>query len=297
MRPLAARGAVPQCRQRHLPGSAPAADPRPSAELRDGPAAALLPARGWPFSAASINEVWKAAAANSNSPCAAGSPPRAEGGGLAAPTKQGVPCHRVPPPRELRGGGSGSSPSRERLGIIVPVPHAGCPSPPPSLPRSQRRPRCDARGGEAAARAFAWAEGKAASPVCFIFSWQLRTAQRSSAPPEGRAGRQAREDRAGRAGGRTGHRRREVTAGELQPAGLRSAAAPGSRPAGCEQGQAGRDGQRPPALPRCGRGSPRAGDSVPGFSPAAAAARRGPADGQSWAGAGRGSASSRAPPA
>lgn len=160
------------------------------------------------------------------------------------PPKQGVPCHRVPPPRELRGGGSGSSPSRERLGITLPVPHAGCPSPPPSLPRSQRRPRCDARGGEAAARAFAWAEGKAASPVCFIFSWQLRTAQRSFAPPEGRAGRQAREDRAGRAGGRTGHRRREVTAGELQPAGLRSAAAPGSRPAGCEQGQAGRGRER-----------------------------------------------------
>lgn len=109
-------------------------------------------------------------------------------------------------------------------------------------PRSQRRPRCDARGGEAAARAFAWAEGKAASPVCFIFSWQLRTAQRSSAPPAGRAGRQAREDRAGRAGGRTGHRRSEVTAGEPQPGGLRSA--PGSRPGGCEQGEAGKGTER-----------------------------------------------------
>lgn len=109
--------------------------------------------------------------------------------------------------------------------------------------------------------------------------------QRSSVPPAGRAGRQAREDRAGRAGGQTGHRRREVTAGELQPAGLQSAAAPASA-AAREGGETGKGRQRPPASPCCGRGSPRAGGSVPGCSPAAAAARRGGADGQSRVGAG-----------
>lgn len=118
------------------------------------------------------------------------------------------------------------------------------------------------------------------------------SAQRSSAPPAGRAGRQAREDRAGRAGGRTGHRRREASA-----AGLQSAAAPGPRPGGCEAGRSRERQAAASGVPRCGRGSPRAAGSLPDCSPAAAAARRGPADGQSRAGAGRGSASARAPPA
>lgn len=162
--------------------------------------------------------------------------------GTGCPPKQGVPCLAIEPP--LLGSSGARGAAIPRAGSALPSPSPSPPGVPESPahppPGSQRRPRCDARGGEAAARAFAWAEGKAASPVCFIFSWQLRTARRSSAPPAGRAGRQAREDRAGRAGGRTGHRRREVTAGEPQPAGLRSAAAPGSRPGGSEQREAGR---------------------------------------------------------
>lgn len=104
--------------------------------------------------------------------------------------------------RELRGGGIGCPQSRGG-----PFHH---PAAPP--PRSQRRLRCDARGGEVAARAFAWAEGKAASPVCFIFSWQLGAAQLRSA---GGAGRAAGEGGPSRQGGRAdgapaerGYRRR-----------------------------------------------------------------------------------------
>lgn len=166
--------------------------------------------------------------------------------GTGCPPKQGVPCLAIEPP--LLGSSGARGAAIPRAGSALPSPSPSPPGVPESPahppPGSQRRPRCDARGGEAAARAFAWAEGKAASPVCFIFSWQLRTERRSSAPPAGRAGRQAREDRAGRAGGRTGHRRREVTAGEPQPAGLRSAAAPGSRPGGCEQREAVRGRER-----------------------------------------------------
>lgn len=121
------------------------------------------------------------------------------------PPKQGEPCHRVLRPRAERAEGSGSpqagGPCHPRPRLRPPRGVPESPAHPPRRP--QRRPRCDARGGEAAARAFAWAGGKAASPVCFIFSWQLRTARRSSAPPAGRAGRQPREDRGGRAGGRT----------------------------------------------------------------------------------------------
>lgn len=71
-------------------------------------------------------------------------------------------------------------------GVLLPSsprPRGGVPA-----PRSRRRPPCDAGGGGgAAARAFAWAEGKAASPVCFIFSWQLRAAQLRSAGGAGGA--------------------------------------------------------------------------------------------------------------
>lgn len=110
-----------------------------------------------------INQVFTATAATSSSPPVrvAGCPLSAAGvRGSVAPPGPGVSsCHRP----LGRGGG-------------VPA------------PRSRRRPPCDAGGGGgAAARAFAWAEGKAASPVCFIFSWQLRAAQLRSAGGAGGA--------------------------------------------------------------------------------------------------------------
>lgn len=246
-----------------------------------------------------INEVLKATAANSNSPIAARCPPRAGDGGLAAPESRGCLSIESPPPREQRGEGSGSSPSRECLATAVPVPHAGCPSPPPALPRgrSAARDAMLAAGRRRRGHLHGLKAKRLRPSVLFLAG---SSGQRSAAPLRrrgGRGGRRGRTEPAGRADGRG-------TGGARLPQASRSQAGCGAPPAPAPAaasrerlGKARRDRQRPPASPRCGCGSPRAGDSLPGFSPAAAAARRGPADGQSWAGAGRGSASSRAPPA
>lgn len=175
--------------------------------------------------------------------------PESWGGGLAAP-KQGEPCHRVPPSpgAGVRGAALPQAGSAFPSPSPSPSPSRGARLPRPPSPRPQRRPRCDARGEEAAARAFAWAEGKAASPVCFIFSWQLRTAQRSSAPPAGRAGRQPREDRAGRAGGRTGTGGERLPQASCSQPGCEAPPPPAPAPAAASrerQGQTGSGLRRP----------------------------------------------------
>lgn len=174
-----------------------------------------------------INQVFTATAATSSSPPVrvAGCPLSAAGvRGSVAPPGPGVSsCHRP----LGRGGG-------------VPA------------PRSRRRPPCDAGGGGgAAARAFAWAEGKAASPVCFIFSWQLRAAQlRSAGGAGGAAGEGGPTERASEpadgAPAERGYRRQAGRRAGCSQPGCR-APPPPPAPAPAAEGEAGSGLRRPPA--------------------------------------------------
>lgn len=159
-----------------------------------------------------INQVFTATAATSSSPPVrvAGCPLSAAGvRGSVAPPGPGVSsCHRP----LGRGGGS----------------------PPPGR-GAARHAMLAAAGGRRRGHLHGLKAKRLRPSVLFLAG---SSGQRSSALPAGRAGRQAREDRASeRASRQTGHRRSEVTAGRqaggLQPAGLQSAAAaPGPRPGG-----------------------------------------------------------------